>query len=143
MCALHPSTGPARPNTLTLSFPPCTNNQAISEFGVISEKDVSDLFFADTVEEAFDYLLGRLTKAPANDIYQVRVRVRSYAAAFVDTCHVNNPTPADTVVDLTHRASNLTATTDTGVRRGGAPGGGRERRLGRLHLSPQSMEWNH
>lgn len=38
------------------------NWQAIAEFGVISERDVTDLFFADEVEEAFEYLVSKLTK---------------------------------------------------------------------------------
>ncbi len=61
----HPPTHPC-------NAPPRSLPQAIAEYGVISEKDVSDLFFADTVDEAYEYLLSRLTKAPANDVFQVR-----------------------------------------------------------------------
>ncbi|KAM3572957.1 hypothetical protein VYU27_005044 [Nannochloropsis oceanica] len=46
------------------------NWEAICEYGVISQKDVSDLFFADTVDEAYEYLLSKLTKAPPNDIFK-------------------------------------------------------------------------
>ncbi|TFJ81589.1 hypothetical protein NSK_006840 [Nannochloropsis salina CCMP1776] len=46
------------------------NWDALADYGVISQKDVSGLFFADTVDEAFDYLLSRLTKAPLNDIFK-------------------------------------------------------------------------
>ena len=47
------------------------NWKAISDYGVISEKDFNDLFFADSVEEAFEYLLTKLTKAPQNDMFAV------------------------------------------------------------------------
>jgi len=38
-----------KPPSLPPSFPPL-------------QKDVSDLFFADTVDEAYEYLLSKLTK---------------------------------------------------------------------------------
>lgn len=50
---------------------------------------MSDLFFADTVEEAFDYLLGRLTKAPANDVYQVCAPVCVGVGVYVCTCMID------------------------------------------------------
>ena len=44
----------------TLAWRAQVNWQSLSEFGVISQKEVDDLLFTDSVDEAFAFITGRL-----------------------------------------------------------------------------------
>jgi hypothetical protein len=36
----------------------------LAEYGVISEKDIEDLFFTDDVDEAFEYITSKMQTNP-------------------------------------------------------------------------------